>query len=377
MRNYYEIPLWKDISLDQWRDWHWQLQNVITEPDDLAQVINLSSSELQGIREATRYVKLRISPHIVSLMDPSDRQDTLRLQFVPSRKEVDSIENPNLFPDVNADYRYVPKGVNGLVHRYPTKVLILPTNYCGAYCRYCFRRKFIREVETSLSKTEFERAFNYIQERKDIEEVILSGGDPLVLGDETINYIVQSIAKIPHVKIFRIHTRMPVTVPYRITQDLIKILNQFKPTYMVIHIDTAREISDPMRDAIAQLVDNGIPCLASCPLLKDINDNEATLKELWTELVRLRVKPYYLFHSDPVQGLRHFLVSIEKGLEIMRNLYDRMSGLAMPLYCFNVPDGGGHVLLTHSYVRMVRKGHYRITTFEGKAFDYFEDLEEQ
>ena len=373
MQNFNQIPLWSDISISQWTDWHWQLQNVITSAQELSQVINLSDKEIQGITTATKYIKMRISPHIASLMDVDDPNDTLRIQFIPSGKEVESLNDPNLFPDVNADDRFSP--TKGLVHRYPSKVLIFPSNYCGAYCRYCFRRKLTKEIEASLSRTELAAAFDYIRDNSEIEEVILSGGDPLVVGDETLDYIIKSISQIAHVKIFRIHTRMPITVPYRITDSLITILSQYKPVYMVIHIDTAKEISEPAREAITHLIDNGIPCLASCPLLKGVNDNEETLRELWMDLVELRVKPYYLFHSDPVQGLRHFLVPIERGLDIMRNLYDRMSGLAMPHYCFNVPDGGGHVLLTYNYVKKVANGHYKITTFEGNSVDFFENLD--
>jgi lysine 2,3-aminomutase len=281
-----------------------------------------------------------------------------------------------LFSDVNADDRYSP--VNGLIHRYPSKVLIFPSNYCGAYCRYCFRRKLIREVEETLDKNQLRQAFDYINSNSAIEEVIFSGGDPLVLGDNSIDYLLSSLSQISHVQIVRFHTRLPVTVPYRITDQFIDTLNKYKrrfPIYVVIHIDSMVEFSDPMREAIAKLVDNGFPCLASCPLLKGINDNEKSLRSLWTELVKIRVKPYYLFHSDPVKGLRHFLVPIDKGLEIVGNLYDRMSGLAMPQYCFNAPGGGGHVLLCPSYVTKVAQGKYLISTFEGDKFEYNETLE--
>lgn len=373
MRNYYDVPLWKNVSQEKWSDWHWQLQNVITKADDLEQIIHLSEEERHGVKSATEYLKMRISPHIASLMDPDNPADPLRRQFVPSAQEIVSIDDESLFADVNADDRFSP--VIGLVHRYPTKVLLLPTNYCGAYCRYCFRRKLVRETEEARSKEELEAAFQYIEKHPEIEEVILSGGDALVLGDDALEFILKSVHQIPHVQILRIHTRMPVTIPYRVTPALISMLARYKPLYMVIHIDTAKELTDPMREAIAQLVDNGIPCLASCPLLKGVNDNETTLKTLWTELVKMRIKPYYLFHSDPVKGLRHFLVPMSRGMQIMRNLYDRMSGLAMPQYCFNVPDGGGHVLLNYNYVTKIGEDRYRITTFEGEEIEYVETAE--
>ena len=373
MRRYNDISLWRDVSPDQWTDWHWQIRNAITSLDELQQVINLSDEEWHGVEAATQYLKMKISPHIATLMDPDDPGDPLRQQFVPSAKELVSIDDDSLFADVNADDRYSP--VRGLVHRYPTKILLLPSNYCGAYCRYCFRRKLIRDVEETLSRRELEAIFEHVEKTLQVEEVILSGGDPLVLSDEAIEFILGSVTRIPHVEIVRLHTRLPVTIPYRITADFVSMLARYKPVYMVIHIDTSREITEPLRGAIARLVDNGIPCLASCPLLRGINDSEVTLRDLWTELVKMRVKPYYLFHSDPVKGLRHFLVSMPRGLEIMRNLYDRMSGLAMPHYCFNVPDGGGHILLNYNYVTKLAEGHYLITTFEGEQVEYFESLE--
>ena len=167
MRNINQITLWNNISMSQWTDWHWQLQNVITSAQKLSQVINLSDKEIQGINAATKYIKMRISPHIASLMDPDDPNDILRIQFIPSGKEVESLNDPNLFPDVNADDRFSP--IKGLVHRYPSKVLIFPSNYCGAYCRYCFRRKLTKEIEASLSRTELAAAFDYIRDNSEIE----------------------------------------------------------------------------------------------------------------------------------------------------------------------------------------------------------------
>ena len=371
MRAYQDIVLWESIPFSQWTDWHWQLKNSITSLAQLEQVVDLTEEERSGVQLATKYLKMRISPHIATLMDPCNSQVPLRRQFIPSSYELESIDNDILFADVNADDHYSP--VKGLVHRYPSKVLIFPSNYCGAYCRYCFRRKLIRDVEETLTKEELLSIFEYILRTPQIEEVILSGGDPLVISDEKLDFILSSLKAIPHVQILRIHTRLPVTIPYRITPELISILSKYKPIYMVLHIDTTSEISNPMREAISNLVENGIPCLASCPLLKGINDDEESLRSLWTELVKMRIKPYYLFHSDPVKGLKHFLVSVDRGLKMVHNLYDRMSGLAMPLYCFNVPGGGGHVLLSPNYVQKVGANQYVITNFEGQRMEYTDE----
>lgn len=364
---------WKDVSFEEWTNWQWQLQHTITSIDELEKIINLSEDEKRGIKAATEHLKMQISPHVASMIIEAN-DSSLRKQFIPSGEEVLSIKSEFLFSDVNADNEYSP--VPGLVHRYPSKVLIFPSNYCGTYCRYCFRRKLNRDVEETISMEGYEQIFNYIRNDTSIEEVILSGGDPLVLNDDKLEYIIKTAYEIPHVQIIRLHTRMPIVIPYRITQRFVEMLTKYKPVFVVIHIDTPSEISEQAKHSISQLIDNGIPCLASSPLLKGINDSEEVLRSLWTELIKLRVKPYYLFHSDPVKGLKHFVVPIKQGLNLMNKLYDRMSGLGIPHYCLNVPGGGGHVLLSHNYVDEVEEGHYKITTFEGNIVDFYEDLSE-
>ena len=224
MRKYKDIELWSNVHEEEWSDWHWQMQNSITTLEQLEKVICLSADERKGVELATQYLKMKISPHIITLMDPIYTNDPLRIQFVPSEKELDSIDDEGLFSDVNADDEYSP--TKGLVHRYPSKVLLFPSNYCGAYCRYCFRRKLSREFEDTLTKRNIENIINYVRSHSQIEEVIFSGGDPLVLGDENINSILNHLSNIEHIKIIRFHTRLPVTIPFRITDELIDIFNK-------------------------------------------------------------------------------------------------------------------------------------------------------
>lgn len=374
MKKYYELELWKDVSIDKWENWKWQVSHCISTLEELEKVVSLSSEEAHGVREATKDLKMRISPHIALMMaNGCDGYDTLRRQFIPSIDEVKSADLNVLYSDVNDDDGYSP--VKGLVHRYPTKVLVFPSNFCGCYCRYCFRRKLKRDVENSLQPNDYKAIFEYLRKHSAINEVIFSGGDPLVVGDEVFRYVLSELATISSVKIIRFHTRMVITVPYRITDEFVDMLNQYKnrfAIYMVVHIDTIREFSEETQIAVNKLVDNGIMCFASCPLLRGINDSEETLHSLWNGLVENRVKPYYLFQSDPVQGLGHFLVPLSRGLEITRNLYDNISGLAMPLYCFNVPDGGGHVLITYPYIKQIGEHEFELTNFEGKVTNYHE-----
>lgn len=374
MKRYNQIELWKDTPVGKWQDWKWQISHCICTVEDLEKVVTLNQEEFFGVREATKELKMRISPHIALMMaNGYYDNDTLRRQFIPSVDEVKTAGLDTLYSDVNDDDGYSP--TKGLVHRYRTKVLVFPSNFCGCYCRYCFRRKLKRDVEDTLKESDYEKIFNYLRGHTDINEVIFSGGDPLVVDDDTIRYVLTELTTISNIKIIRFHTRMVITIPYRITDDFINMLNQYKnrfAIYMVIHIDTIREFSEETRIAVNKLVDNGIMCFASCPLLRGINDDEETLKSLWNGLVENRVKPYYLFQSDPVQGLGHFLVPLSKGLELTRKLYDNISGLAMPLYCFNVPNGGGHVLITYPYIKQIGEHEFELTNFEGKVTYYHE-----
>lgn len=373
MKKFSEIALWKNVAESDWKNWKWQVSHCISTLDDLSKVVPLSPVECEGVEEATKKLKMRISPHIALMMANGNEGDTLRRQFIPSRNEVKTANNDKLYIDVNDDDGHSP--VKGLVHRYPTKVLLFPSNFCGCYCRYCFRRKLNRDTENTLKAEDYIDIFKYLREHPEINEVIFSGGDPLVVDDAVLRYVLDELSSITNIKIVRFHTRMVITIPYRINDDFIQLLRDFKErfaVYVVIHIDTLREFSVEAKEAVDKLVDNGIMCFASCPLLHKINDDEDVLKTLWNGLVENRVKPYYLFQSDPVKGLGHFLVPLSRGLEITRNLYDNMSGLAMPLYCFNVPDGGGHILITYPYIRQVDEHTFELTNFEGKVSIYHE-----
>ena len=377
MLNFNKYALWKDVSLSDWTDWKWQYQNCITSVDELSEVINLSNDEIIGIEEATKYYRMKISPHICLLIAEHPNtaiSASLKRQFFPSSLEV--IEDNRLFSDVNSDSQFMP--VKGLVHRYPTKVLIFPSNNCGTFCRYCFRKKYVGGKETQLSFSELNPIFSYLKVHGDVNEVIFSGGDPLTATNDKIEYILERLSQIESIHIVRFHSRMPITIPYRIDEQFIDILDRYRhrfATYFVVHIDTMNELSDEALLSISKMTDMGISCLASCPLLKGINDSEESLGNLWQFLVENQIKPYYLFHTDPVVGIRHFVVPLERGLEIMQHLYDKVSGVAIPLYCFNVPNGGGHILLSPPNVKKVEEHHYKIVNFEGKVFDYTEPLD--
>lgn len=370
MLEYSEISIWKNIEKETWNDWSWQMENCITSCNDLETVLQLNSNEINSIKQSTNYLKMKISPYAV--LGIANGIFSAK-QFIPSYEEVISLNDINLYADVNADDVYMP--VKGLVHRYPTKVLIFPSNYCGSYCRYCFRRKFVNEKEEQMGCQEFMNILNYLSAHTEINEVIFSGGDPLVINDRIIKSFLDKLAQIKTIKIVRFHTRLPIVIPYRINDYLVNMLREYKKNfaiYFVIHIDTAYELTNEVLVGISKLVDNGIMCFASTPLLKEINDDEKSLMLLWNKLIENRIKPYYLFHSDPVKGLKHFIVPLKKGLEINKKIYDKISGLAMPLYCFNVPNGGGHILLGNEYIKKIDEHNYELTNFEGKKYIYTE-----
>ncbi len=343
--------------------WQTELAAAVTSLQELEQVLTLSPSEREGVQCATERFRMKISPHILSLMDPADPKDPLKRQFLPSVEEtyVDTTQ----FEDVTHDSDYSP--VVGLVHKYPTKALLFPSNSCGSFCRFCFRRRFVGESDSELTDENIQFALAYIRDTPELNEIILSGGDPLTITDQAIEEIISGLKAIPHIRLIRIHTRLPISCPSRITKSLVAMLKKYGPIFMVVHINHPNEISEPTRQAFALLADNGIMTLSQTALLREVNDNKDTLKELWLELVCNRVKPYYLFHTDPVVGLGHFAVPISRGIEIMRNLYGRLSGLAYPLYCFNVPGGYGHVLMGYNYVRRIGDGQYSIETYDGQV----------
>ena len=377
MELYNKYKLWEHVTPEEWTNWKWQYSHCIEAVEELQSILNLTESEIAEIREATSVYRMKISPHVALMMAENPNASvvsSLKKQFLPSIYETQ--EDVRLFEDVNADSNFMP--TKGLVHRYPTKVLVFPSNNCGTFCRYCFRKKFVGEKETQLLRSELDPIFAYLQSHSEINEVIFSGGDPLTTSNETVSYMLGKISQIHSIKIIRFHTRMPITIPYRIDSGLIESLLQYSSRfaiYFVIHVDTLGEIAPESYSAIFNLVKNGIICLASCPLLRGINDSEEALASLWQNLVEHRVKPYYLFHTDPVQGILHFVVPLDRGLSIMQNLYDRISGVGMPLYCFNVPNGGGHILLSSPTVKKLGPHRYQIRNFEGKLFEYTEPID--
>jgi lysine 2,3-aminomutase len=321
---------------------------------DLADAGLVTNDKLPALEQvATRYA-IAITPAIAGLIDASDPHDPIARQFVPDATELDT--RPEERSDPIGDGAHSP--VEGIVHRYPDRVLLKLVHICPVYCRFCFRREMVGPgKKTALSPAELAEALAYIAANRNIWEVILTGGDPLVLSARRLREVVRALAAIEHVKIIRVHTRVPVAAPERVTRDLVRALKvPGKATYVVLHSNHARELTPAARAACARLIDAGIPMLSQSVLLKGVNDDVGTLEALMRTLVECRIKPYYLHHGDLAPGTSHFRTTINEGQQIMRDLRARASGLCQPTYVLDIPGGAGKVPVGPNYVtRFIQK----------------------
>jgi lysine 2,3-aminomutase len=295
---------------------------------------------------------MKVTPYYLSLVDWKNPEDPILRQCIPSSKELEvqdyEIEDP--IGDTNEELSQ--KSMNGLTHRYKERVVIYPTPFCATYCRHCFRRRIVGKEEFILSKEDIQNIFDYIKGNDNIKEVIFSGGDPLSLTDFSLNEWIKKINDIPHVKIIRIHTRFIVTNPFRVTKDFIKTLkNSKKPIWIVTHFNHPNEFTDHSRKAISMLIDNGFPVLNQSVLLKGINNDEKTLRELLWNLIENRVKPYYFHYLDLAKGTSNFRTTIKEGIELFRKIRGTIPGYAIPHFMIDIPEGHGKIPLNYNYIR--------------------------
>jgi len=315
---------------------------------------------------AARYA-IAITPAMAGLIDPNDPDDPIARQFVPDPAELES--RPGESADPIGDRSHSP--VDGIVHRYPDRVLLKLTHLCAVYCRFCFRREMIGPRAPALKSEALDEALAYIAGHPEIWEVVLTGGDPLVLSPRRLKQVVARLAAISHVAVIRIHTRMPVADPARITPALVRTLKaRGKATYVVLHANHPRELKPAARAACARLVDAGIPMLSQSVLLRGINDDAETLAELMRAFVACRIKPYYLHHADLAPGTSHFATTIERGQELMRRLRGRHSGLCQPTYVLDIPGGYGKSPIGPNYLVSEAPQRYRVTDFNGAEHCY-------
>lgn len=304
-------------------------------------------AELDALERVAERFSVAVTHELVELVDPSDPADPIRRQFVPSKRELAILPEERVDPI--GDDPHTP--VKGITHRYPDRLLLKPVHVCPAYCRFCFRREKVGPGSEVLSPSELSRALAYVREHEEVWEVILSGGDPLILPPRKLAEIVTALSSIEHVRVLRVHTRLPVMEPSRIDAAMLSALRSSRlTTYVVLHTNHVKELGKAAREACARIVDAGIPMLAQTVLLRGVNDDPETLKELFRELVVLRIKPYYLHHGDLAVGTGHFRTSIAEGQAIVRELRRGLSGIAQPTYVLDIPGGYGKVPIGPTYL---------------------------
>ncbi|MBN1150147.1 KamA family radical SAM protein [candidate division WOR-3 bacterium] len=356
-----------DISISEWNDWKWQIKNSVKSAEELSKFVNLTEEEFAFIEKNQSILPLRVTPYYASLLAGTTLANPLTRSVVPIADE--TVFSPDEENDPLSEELQSP--VENLVHRYPDRVLFLVTGFCSTYCRYCTRSRYVGENHKCENRNRtHENAFEYIKNHKEIRDVIISGGDPLTLPDETLEKIVSRIRQIPHVEIIRIGTKVPAVLPQRITSNLIKTLKKFNPLYINIHFTHPEEITEETAAACRRLADGGFPLGSQTVLLKGINDSPLILKELFHKLLAARVRPYYLYQCDKVLGTSHFRTEIEEGIEIIKQLRGFTSGLAMPNYIVDLPKGGGKIALLPNYVKKEEKGNYTFCNFKGDTYGY-------
>ena len=322
--------------------------NTLTAPEELFAAGLIADSDVSSLKTVAERYATAISPSMLDAMRQTKDSHVIARQFVPTAAELNT--SPEEMKDPIGDEAHSP--VKGVVHRYPDRVLLMPTLTCPVYCRFCFRREVVGTNGGTLTKAQLDHALDYIRATPNIWEVILTGGDPLILSPRRLANLISALEEIPHIKVIRIHTRVPIATPDRLSAELIAALkNTSKPVYVAIHCNHAAELTRAAQSACAALVNAGIPLLSQTVLLKGVNDSVEALETLMRTLVTLRVKPYYLHQLDFAPGTSHFRVPIEEGQSLVRRLRGRLSGLAQPTYMLDIPGGAGKVPLTPSYMK--------------------------
>jgi lysine 2,3-aminomutase len=352
-------------AIESWNDWKWQLRNAFTSLEDLKKIMKLSEKEVLAINNLRGRLPLRITPYFASLIYNTKTSHPLRRNVVPVVEEL--LENINEKSDPLQEKSFSP--VKGIVHRYPDRVLFTVTQVCSSYCRYCTRSHSVGKLD-KLGRQDYEKAFNYIATHKEVRDVLVSGGDPLTLTDETLDYILSNIRRIEHVEIIRIGTRVPVVLPQRITDGLINTLKKYHPLFISLHFSHPLEITDECAKACSKLADSGFPLGSQTVLLKGINDNVPTMKELMHKLLKIRVRPYYLYQCDLIPGSGHFRTTVKKGIEIIKGLRGFTSGYAVPTFVVDAPGGGGKIPLLPNYVVEHNNEHIVLRNYKGILCEY-------
>ena len=360
--------LFRDVPDELWNDWHWQVKNRVETLEDLKQYLTLTEEEEEGVRKTLGRLRMAITPYYLSLIDLDDPFDPIRRQAVPTAHELETA------PYETADplHEDTDSPVKGLTHRYPDRVLFLVTDQCSMYCRHCTRRRFAGQTDCAVPMEQIEKCIEYIRAHEEVRDVLLSGGDALMLGDGLLEQIIAELRAIEHVEIIRIGSRTPVVCPQRITPELCGMLKKYHPIWLNTHFNHPSEITPEAAAACARLADAGIPLGNQTVLLAGVNDCVHVMKKLVNELAYIRVRPYYIYACDPSLGLSHFRTPVSKGIEIMEGLRGHTSGLCVPTFVVDAPGGGGKTPVMPTYLISQTPRKIVLRNFEGVITTYTE-----
>ncbi|MCF7924053.1 MAG: lysine 2,3-aminomutase [Candidatus Izimaplasma sp.] len=357
-----------DVKQKDWDDWHWQVRNRIQTVEQLNKFANLSKKESEEIEEVLAKFRMAITPYFFSLIDLDNPECPIRKQTIPSIEEL-HVSDSDMLDPLAED---TDSPVQGLTHRYPDRVLFLITDMCSMYCRHCTRRRFAGQSDERMPKERIDKAINYIRDTKEIRDVLLSGGDALLVSDNFLEDIISRLREIDHVEVIRIGTRTPVVLPQRITNDFVNMIKKYHPIWLNLQFNHYDEITKESKAAIDRLADAGIPLGNQSVLLKGINDSVQIMKTLVQRLVQIRVRPYYLYQCDLSLGIEHFRTPVSKGIEIIEGLRGHTSGFAVPTFVVDAPGGGGKIPVMPNYVVSQAPGKIVLRNYEGVISTYSE-----
>ena len=360
--------LFPGVADEDWKSWKWQVRNRIETLDELKKFIPLTEEEEEGVKTTLETLRMAITPYYLSLIDPEDPHDPVRKQAVPTANEVHRSPWDLLDPLSEDEDSPVP----GITHRYPDRVLFLITDQCSMYCRHCTRRRFAGQTDAPVNKAQIDAGIDYIARTPEVRDVLLSGGDALLMSDERLEDIVSRLRAIPHVEIIRIGSRVPVVMPQRITEDLVNMLKKYHPIWLNTHFNHPNEITKESAAACELMANAGIPLGNQSVLLKGVNDCVHVMKDLVQQLVRIRVRPYYIYQCDLSFGLEHFRTTVSKGIEIIEGLRGHTSGYAVPTFVVDAPGGGGKTPVMPNYVISQNQNRVVLRNYEGVITTYTE-----
>ncbi|MCR5034587.1 MAG: lysine 2,3-aminomutase [Clostridia bacterium] len=368
IRNWKDIPLFKDVTEEQWNDWHWQVANRLSTVEQIKAVVNLTPQEEEDIKKVMDGFRVGITPYYASLMDPDDPSCPVRMQAVPTLAETHRGEADMLDPLHEDEDSPAP----GLTHRYPDRVLFLITDQCSMYCRHCTRRRLAGETDGARSMEDINACIDYIKRTPVVRDVLLSGGDALCVETDVLEYIISELRKIPHVEIVRIGSRTPVVMPQRITDELVNMLKKYHPIWLNTHFNHPKEWTPEAAEACRKLADAGIPLGNQSVLLRGVNDDVHVMRNLVHLCCKNRVRPYYIYQCDLSLGIEHFRTPVSKGIELIEGLRGHTSGYAVPTFVVDAPGGGGKTPVMPQYVISQTPDKVILRNYEGVITTYTE-----